>query len=130
MRSINLKEMLDRCTAHPCPIHDAIEGAVRQGVVVVDLLEPALLKAGYVISDDPDEHAEHGFRKFSNLVRVLVHDPSGAVVAMGASGDREDALLHACLGYLREYAEAVEKGGEHANPGIAAAAQEHSLKTK
>ena len=84
------------------PIAAIVRKATEVGVVVPSLLKAGLEAGGFRIEDDPQKHAEHGYREFEHLERVLVHDKTGNVIAMGAASDFNEALLHAVLGYLRE----------------------------
>jgi hypothetical protein len=100
-----LKDYIADQAANRCPLAECIHAAVEVGIVVPSILKAKLAEAGFTITNDVDHQDQHealGYRTFDNLFRVLVHDASGAVVAMGASADHTDALLHAMLGYLRE----------------------------
>lgn len=103
MHAENTQLLIESSRAHHAdPLGDCVRRAIEVGVVVPSLLRANLKEAGYVVDADQDSHAKDGYRRFKNLTRVLVRDGTGNVVAMGASSDEADALLHACLGYLRE----------------------------
>lgn len=84
------------------PFIAAINVATEVGVVVPSLFKAALKKNGFFVNEDEDSHKELGYRKFENLYRVLIQTASGNIVAMGASSDTGEAIVHAALGYVRE----------------------------
>jgi hypothetical protein len=79
----------------------AVRDSIEVGVVVPSILRNELKAAGFEILEGDDEAAKFGFAELSHLKRVLVVE-DGLVVAMGASADYDDALLHAMLGWFRE----------------------------
>lgn len=103
MQKDNMALLIELSHAHrPDPVAAAVEQATEVGVVVPSLLRSALEKAKLRISDDPKEHEKRGFDPLDKLKRVLIHGQGDTVIAMGASVDVPDSLLHAVLGYLRE----------------------------
>ncbi len=124
MRTQNFRYLLEASAAHVGDkFCDVVANSIEVGVVVPSILRDKLAKAGFYINQDEDQQEKvHGFKKLDHLYRVLIHDKdeNGAVVAMGASDDFADALLHACLGYVQE--RDVEKFGciisadRYANP--------------
>ncbi len=80
----------------------AVRGAVEVGVVVPSILRSRLKAAGFTLVADEAALADYGFRSTSHLQRVIVSDKAGTIVAMGAAGDHDEALLHAMLGWFRE----------------------------
>jgi hypothetical protein len=103
MQTDNMKLLLESAEAHAGDrLADAAFKAIEVGIVVPSRLEKELKAAGYfLLKDEAEQLKRYGYKKLENLYRVLVLDGE-KVVAMGASADQPDALLHAILGYLRE----------------------------
>jgi hypothetical protein len=115
MQSANLGFVISqaRDKRHRSPIARAVRAAIEVGVVVPSVLRTQLTDAGYNVVDDQARLSEYGFASTKVLDRVLVTDSEGTIVAMGAAGDHDEALLHAMLGWFRENAvgdEAVPEG--------------------
>ncbi|MEA2676391.1 MAG: hypothetical protein QOJ81_532 [Chloroflexota bacterium] len=81
---------------------EAVRESIEVGIVVPSILRARLKAAKFQVSDDPAIHAKYGYRELNTLSRVIVAEKTGEIVAMGASIDADDALLHAVLGYFRE----------------------------
>jgi hypothetical protein len=86
------------------PIADAVRQSIEVGVVVPSILRSRLEANGLHLVQDTAALADYGFASLKALKRVLVTDHDGALVAMGAAGDHDEALLHAMLGWFRENA--------------------------
>jgi hypothetical protein len=84
------------------PIRTAIRDAIEVGVVVPSILRTNLAKAKLTLVDDTASLAEYGFASLATLKRVIVAD-KGTIVAMGAAGDPDEAILAAMLGWVREH---------------------------
>jgi hypothetical protein len=84
------------------PIGKAVAASAEVGVVVPSILRGKLQEAGYTLVDDKVAVAEYGFASLGALKRVLVTDEDGTLVAMGAAGNEDEALLAAMLGWFRE----------------------------
>lgn len=84
------------------PIARAVRASIEVGVVVPSILRTKLADAGLKVSEDRASLSEYGFASTKVLERVLVTDAKGAIVAMGAAGDHDEALLAAMLGWFRE----------------------------
>jgi hypothetical protein len=106
MQSKNLEFVLAQAQdeRQSSAIGKAVRDSIEVGVVVPSILRANLAKAGYELADDKAAMADYGFASLAVLKRVLVKDKHGEVVAMGAAGDPDEALLHAVLGYFRENA--------------------------
>lgn len=115
MFSQNIKQLIDFAKKHKGPIPEAVVKSIEVGVVVPSILKANLEAAGLIVDDEHDSHAKQGYCKLDKLVRVHVHgdaklhpecpanhtDPN-CLIAAGTAADKGDALLHACLGFLRE----------------------------
>jgi hypothetical protein len=104
MQSNNLAFVIAQAQA-PRPKHPvatAVRGSIEVGVVVPSILRAKLAKQGLTVHQDRASLAEYGFKDTTVLRRVLITDKAGNLVAMGASSDHDDALLHAMLGWFRE----------------------------
>lgn len=86
------------------PFSKAVRGAIEVGVVVPSILRTNLEDAEFTVKEDEASMGEYGFKSSKFLKRVLITDDTGTIIAMGASADHEDALLHAVLGWYRENA--------------------------
>lgn len=106
MQTANLAFIIDqaRDQRQDSPIGKAVASSVEVGIVVPSVLRSRLKAAGFKVTDDEATATKLGFAKLAYLTRVLVVDKKGAIVAMGASSDADDALLHAMLGWFRENA--------------------------
>lgn len=104
MQSRNLAFVIDQATdkRQKAPIGLAVRESVEVGVVVPSILRRHLEEAGLNLIEDDKAAADLGFVAMTHLKRVLVTDADGTLVAMGASSDHDDALLHAMLGWFRE----------------------------
>ena len=85
------------------PFKAAVRDSVEVGVVVPSIARSKLADAGFELVADEASLAEYGFASMTVLKRVLVTDKKGAIVAMGAAGNHDEALLHSILGYFREH---------------------------
>lgn len=86
------------------PFAKAAAESVEVGILVPSLFRAALERAGFRVVDDKAAVAEYGFASLGILTRVLIVDPkTNDIVAMGASDDAGDAIVHAALGYFREH---------------------------
>lgn len=105
MQTGNLAFVIDQATdeRQDSAIGRAVRDSIEVGVVFPSLLRTKLTEAGYTVAEDEAALADYGFASMATLKRVLVVDADGNIVAMGASGDHGDALLHAVLGYFREH---------------------------
>lgn len=103
MRSANLEYVIAQAqdSGQKDPFGKAVAASIEVGVVVPSILRENLAAAGYEVVDDVAAMSDYGFATLSTLKRVIVNK-KGVMVAMGASGDVGDALLHAVLGYFRE----------------------------
>lgn len=84
------------------PLALAVRGAVEVGVVVPSILRSRLAAAGLEVISGADL-ARFGMAPTKVLTQVVVTQED-AIIAMGASSDADDALLHAMLGWFRENA--------------------------
>jgi hypothetical protein len=104
MQSNNLAFVIDQAQddrqTHPIAL--AVRASIEVGVVVPSILRVKLAEAGFAVVEDDASLADYGFKSTKHLRRVLVNDGDGQLVAMGASADHADALLHAMLGWFRE----------------------------
>jgi len=104
MQRANLEFLIEQATASavkgglPAAVRDSIE----VGMVVPSILRKNLLAAGLKVVEDQPTMAKMGFSGLKTMQRTLVLDKSGSIVAMGASQDHDEALLHAMLGWFRE----------------------------
>jgi hypothetical protein len=92
------------------PFALAVRGALVEGSIYVggaavlpDTLRQTLVAAGFNGVEDDAALAEYGFASLGTLRRVVITDSSGELVAMGAAGDHDEALLAAALGWFREH---------------------------
>ena len=81
----------------------AARGAIEVGIVVPSILRARLDEAGFTRVEDVAALADYGFASLETLKRIVVTDAEGTIVAMGAAGNYDEALLAAVLGYAREY---------------------------
>lgn len=104
MQTNNLRFVLEQAQdkRQKAPIAGAVRDAVDTGQVEPSVLRSKLKAAGLKVITDEAGIAKYGFAPLSHLQRVLVVDKTGLLVAMGASYDHDDALLHAMLGWFRE----------------------------
>jgi hypothetical protein len=104
MQTANLEFVIGQAQ-HPQrddAIGAAVAASTEAGFVVPSILRGKLEEAGFKVVDDEVAMSEYGFKTLKTLKRVLVTNADGAIVAMGASSDHADALLHAMLGFFRE----------------------------
>ena len=104
MQRANLDFVIEQASQHKHALAKAVRDSVEAGTLVPSILRQNLSKAGLKVAQDQTTAAKYGFSALGVLKRVLVLDKQGAIVAMGASGDHDDALLHAMLGWFRENA--------------------------
>lgn len=104
MQKVNLDFVIAqaRDDRQKAPLAKAVGKSVEVGVVVPSILRSNLAAAGFKVAADQTTAKEYGFGGTNVLKRVLVLDKKGVIVAMGASSDVDDALLHAMLGWFRE----------------------------
>lgn len=111
MQQVNMAFCVDHVRYFNDPISTAVKNSIDNGNTIhPGRLKENLEKAGYLLKDCVSHEARHkelGYRIFDNLTRVLVENQAGDVLAMGASGDYDDALLHSMLGYIRERVKAA-----------------------
>ncbi|MEW6223188.1 MAG: hypothetical protein AB1627_01025 [Chloroflexota bacterium] len=105
MQAANLAFVIDQATdeRHDEPFALAVRGAIEVGVVVPSILRARLAAARFTVTEDEAALADYGFRSTQHLRRTVVADASGVIVAMGAAGDHDEAVLHAALGWFREH---------------------------
>ena len=103
MQANNLAFVLEQAAAGSGAFAKAVRDSIEVGVVVPSILRAKLSDAGFTVADDKVAVADYGFASLGTLKRVLVTHPKQGLVAMGASSDLDDALLHAVLGYFREH---------------------------
>lgn len=105
MRTNNLKALIGYSAGQLHPFSKAVADSKEVGVIVPSILRFKLISLGYEIRDTK--------LKFLTQVDVVA---DGVVIASGTSGDANDALLHAALGFVREHEIETmkrEKGMEH-----------------
>lgn len=104
MRTANLEWTIAQAThdAQTSAIGKAVAASVEVGVIVPSVLRQNLKDAGFKIVTDLADLSSYGFASTKHLVRVVVEDKKGNLVAMGAAGNADEAILHAMLGYFRE----------------------------
>lgn len=103
MQKVNVDFLISQASRDPRePIRHAIGTAIEVGIVVPSLLRARLESAGFGLVEDTASLAEYGFASLATLQRVIISDKAGVIVAMGAAGDRDEALLAAVLGWCRE----------------------------
>ena len=85
------------------PFALAVRNAIEVGTIFPSKLRANLEAAGYTIVEDTAALSEYGFRTLATLQRVVVRDEDGDIVAMGAAGDADEAILAAALGWFREH---------------------------
>jgi hypothetical protein len=106
MQSKNLEFVIaqaqDERQKHPLAL--AVAAAIEVGVVVPSILRSKLKGAGFKVVEDATTPAEYGFGTLAVLKRTLVEAKDGKLLAMGAAGTQDEALLHAMLGWFRENA--------------------------
>lgn len=104
MNSVNTAFVIGQASdpAHDAPFAAAVRDAIEVGVVVPSRLRGNLESAGFAVVDDEARLSDYGFKSTQVLKRVVVMDGE-LIVAMGASSDPADALLHAALGWFREH---------------------------
>lgn len=81
----------------------AIGDSIEVGTVIPSILERNLTEAGFEVVKDQPTMEEMGFNSPKALVRVVVRDKHGLILAMGASTDPEESLPAAALGWCREH---------------------------
>jgi len=104
MQKVNLEFLIGQATdeRQTAPIAKAVADAVEVGVVVPSILRRNLDDAGLTVVEDETTLSEHGFASLQALKRTVVLDGE-LIVAMGAAGDLDEAILHAMLGWFREH---------------------------
>ena len=102
MRTVNMQLLAGHQRNSADPISVAIYKAKSGQSINPSTLRSGLVAAGLHVVDDPEDQEKFGFRKFGTLVRIIITSADDELMAMGASGDADDALLHAVLGYVRE----------------------------
>lgn len=106
MQSKNLEFVIAQATdkRQKSDFGKAVAASVEVGVVVPSIFRAKLADAGFSVIEDVAAQAEYGFATMNFLKRTLIEDKKGVIIAMGASSDYDDALLHAALGWFRENA--------------------------
>ncbi len=82
----------------------AVASSIEVGVVVPSILRRNLEDAGFGLVTDTAALSEYGFKSAKTLQRTVIRDGAGVIVAMGAAGNQDEALLAAILGWFRENA--------------------------
>ena len=92
MREKNWKQLIRLASRCDGPLSTITATSIRGGAMQFEMLERKLTEAGYTWAFNDGEH----------ISRVQVLHGEAGCVAAGTSGDRDDALLHAMLGAVRE----------------------------
>ena len=100
MRTQNQKLLATWTAASKGKVALCIEASTEVGIVVPSILRAKLTAAGFEVRDEKFKDAAQK-EEWKHLKQVTVWD-GDKLIAMGASGDAGDALLHAMLGYARE----------------------------
>ena len=117
MQTDNTKFLIAATAGRKEPFAKAVASSTEVGVVFPSKLRAELTSAGFTIVDDDKAMADYGFSSMKVLKRVIVNDKDGTMVAMGAALDKDEAILAAALGWVRENPAA----GVTATEGIAVA---------
>lgn len=102
MQTDNMAFLIAEANASKGPVAKAVKDSIEIGVVFPSALRKNLTDAGFTLKEDKAAMSEYGFASMAVLKRVLVTDKDDNLVAMGAAGDHDEALLHAMLGWFRE----------------------------
>jgi len=100
MQAKNLEFVIDQITQNDAPFAVACRAALEVGILVPSLLRSSLESAGFRVLDDK-KLKEHGIPPMKHLHRAAVFDGDD-MIAFGAAGTTDEALLHAVLGWCRE----------------------------
>lgn len=103
MQARNLEFVVEQAGVQKGAFAKAVKDSIEVGVVVPSVFRAKLEAVGFEVVEDQASMSEYGFASMAVLQRTLVRK-GDKLVAMGAAGDHDEALLHAALGYFRENA--------------------------
>jgi dihydroorotate dehydrogenase len=117
VQTANMASLIAQADGRTDKFGKALASSVEVGTVFPSALRSNLEKAGFTVKEDDKSMADYGFASTTVLKRVLIFDGKDNLVAMGAAVDRDEAILAAALGWVRENPQA----GVDVTEGIATA---------